>query len=85
MSAEHVNVEIDRLEAALRADDPELVRRCRHWERREAAHVLAVFAFMALGAVLLTTGFAIGSPLAWCAGAGAYVLAVAADRLLRAA
>lgn len=80
MDTEQVNDEIDEIERALRAGDPELDKRLRRLQRREAVHVVSVFALLAVGAVLLVVGLAILSPVAWCVGVAAYLAAFVVDR-----
>jgi hypothetical protein len=77
-----VDVEIARLEAALRADDPAFVRRCRHLPRRDGLRVLGVVVLLAASVVLLTLGFAYGSPVPWAAGAVVFTLAFVVDHAL---
>jgi len=53
----------------------------RNVQRNEALHAVAVFALLAVGAVLLTVGVATYALLAWLLGAVAFVLAVLVDEL----
>ncbi len=85
MNPDPVDIEIDRLERVLRAEDPDLAGRIRRLHHRRTVHVVGVFALLALGAVLLGAGFAFTAPLLFCAGASAYALAAILDRLLRLA
>jgi len=83
MDIEQINRQFDEIAGRLRVDDADLIRRTDRLRRREAAHVALVVAFLIAAVLLLATGFALLSPVAWCAGLFAFVAASAADRLLR--
>jgi hypothetical protein len=78
---------IEEVEQHLAADDPELVHRVRQWYRVEVATAIAVFALLAIGAVLLTVGIATASWGGWFGGLGAFAGAFAVnavrDRMAR--
>ena len=75
--------EIDRIERALRRDDPLLVERFRQVQRRNTLNTVVVFSLLAMGAVLLTTGLATASFGTWGTGVIAFVAACLVDEAYR--
>jgi len=83
MHIEQINRQFDEIASRLRVDDADLIRRTDRLRRRESARVALVIAFLIAALLLLATGLALLSPVAWCAGLFAFVAASTADRLLR--
>jgi hypothetical protein len=79
MNDDQVNEALGEIERALLAEDPAFAARLRTRCRREAAHVVIVFALLAAGAVLLTVGFATTAVVPWSLGVGALLAAVLLD------
>ena len=79
MNDEQVNEALGEIERALFAEDPAFAQRVRVAARREAMHVVAVFALLAAGAVLLTVGFATTAVVPWSIGVAALIAAVYID------
>ena len=75
------------VERCLTQDDPAFVRSFRHRCRLELATAVGVFLLLALGAVLLTVGFATLWWPAWIAGVLAFLASFAVnaqhERILR--
>jgi Protein of unknown function (DUF3040) len=76
---EEVRVAVDEMERALRVEDPGFVRRVQAVRRSDNLNCLTVFVLLAVGAVLLTVGFATVALVPWSIGLAALVLAVAVD------
>lgn len=79
MNDREVTRSIAAFEQALEVDDPAFVRRVDRLERADAAHAVVVFALLALGAVLVTTGLATTSFVVWALGLGMLALSVVVD------
>lgn len=80
MNIEHLVREIDEVEAALRRDDPALSKRLRALESGSSLAVGAVFALLAIGAVLVTIGLATLSLAVWSTGVAAFAASFLVDR-----
>ena len=76
---EQVRAEVDEIERALQVEDPGFVRRVNALRRSDAVNCVSVFVLLAVGAVLLTVGFATVAWLPWSIGLAALVVAVAVD------
>jgi hypothetical protein len=76
---EQVRVAVDEMERALRVEDPGFVRRVQAVRRADNLNCLTVFVLLAVGAVLLTVGFATVALVPWSIGLASLVIAVAVD------
>src|SRR5690606_31132624 len=81
MNDHDVTREFEEIERAARRTDPAFVRRLERQVRRNDQLALAVFALLAVGAVLLTVGLATTSLAVWLGGFAALGASVVADRL----
>jgi hypothetical protein len=79
MDDDEISRAIDELEHGLAHDDPAFLQRMNRLPRTEIASVLTVSLLLAIGAVLLTVGFATRSWPSWIAGALTLLASVAAD------
>lgn len=79
MNDEQVKAAVDEMERALRVEDPGFVRRVHAVRRADSVNCILVFVLLAVGAVLLTVGFATVSLVPWSIGLAALVIAVAVD------
>lgn len=79
MNDREVARSIAAFEKALEVDDPAFLRRVDRLERSDTAHAIVVVAFLALGAVLVTTGLATTSLAVWALGLTMLVVAVVVD------
>jgi Protein of unknown function (DUF3040) len=78
---------LEGVEQCLAHDDPAFVRRFHHRCRAEMASAIGVFLLLAVGAVLMTVGFATLSWPAWVAGVLAFLASFGVnahhDRIIR--
>jgi hypothetical protein len=70
---------IDEVERGLEHDDPDFVKRIHSLRRAEITNVIAVMVLLAIGAVLLTVGFATLLWPTWVAGGLAFLASLAVD------
>ena len=71
--------QIDELDQLMRHEDPSLWRRFRRLDQTWTRSGVAVFALIALTAVLFATALAVSSVVAWFAGLGAFLAASFVD------
>jgi hypothetical protein len=81
MNDEQVGRAIEEIERALTIEDPAFLQRLRRVQRNEIVHVVAVFALLAIGVVLLTAGLATAAVIPWATGLAALALAVVVDQV----
>ena len=80
MNEDRFDEQFTALSQALCRDDPAFSERLRRLRHGDARNACAVFALLALGAVLLTAGFATLSLTTWAIGVGALVTACVVDQ-----
>jgi DUF3040 family protein len=79
MNDRQVQAAIHDLEAQLRRDDPDMVRRFHATQRAELIATIGVMFLLTLGAVLLTAGIATTSAEIWILGLAALFASIAVD------
>ena len=79
MDEDQVSRAIEDIEQGLRREDPALVQRLHHLQRRDDAAVLSIFVLLAAGAVLLAVGLATLAWPLWAAGLAALAASVLVD------
>ena len=79
MNSDQLDRQIHEIERSLLRDDPSFARRLRRLDQPDRCHDTIVFSLLAVSALLLAVGMATLAPIAWLAGASAFISSFVVD------